>query len=87
MGAGALVVEEGEVERGGREGEAGEEVGDETHLLDKQCRFLDGASRSEPVSEIIRVVVTVFERFGTFGIIPRLAWTTEISCGRLKLPR
>lgn len=55
MGAGALVVEEGEVERGGCEGEAGEEVGDETHLLDEQCRFLDGASRSEPVSEIIRV--------------------------------
>lgn len=55
MGAGALVVEEGEVERGGCEGEAGEEVGDETHLLDKQCRFLNGASRSEPVAEIIRV--------------------------------
>lgn len=55
MGAGALVVEEGEVERGGCEGEAGEEVGDDTHLLDKQCRFLNGASRSEPVSEIIRV--------------------------------
>lgn len=49
MGAGALVVEEGEVERGGCEGEAGEEVGDETHLLDKQSSFLNGASRSEPV--------------------------------------
>lgn len=55
MGAGALVVEEGEVERGGCEGEAGEEVGDEAHLLDKQCRFLNGVSRSESVSEIIRV--------------------------------
>ena len=55
MGAGALVVEEGEVERGGCEGEAGEEVGDETHLLDKQCRLSNGASRSEPVSDIIRV--------------------------------
>ena len=42
MGAGALVVEEGEVERGGCEGEAGEEVGDETHPLNKQML---GASR------------------------------------------
>lgn len=31
MGAGALVVEEREIERGRCEGEAGEEVGGETH--------------------------------------------------------
>ena len=83
MGAGALVVEEGEVERGGCEGEAGEEVGDETHLLDKQCRFLNGPSRSEPV---IRGVV--FEDLG-----PRnkfRAWPGRQKphmVGRLKLPR
>ena len=39
MGAGALVVEERQIEGCGCEGEAGEEVGGETHPVDGQCRL------------------------------------------------
>ena len=37
MSAGALVVEKGEVESGRCKGEAGEEIGGETHPLTFKC--------------------------------------------------
>lgn len=39
MGARALMVEEGEIEGSRCEGEAGEEVGGETHTSDRPCNL------------------------------------------------